>query len=54
MTVLSDHGRIARNGGSVALRERLIALFEMIRRDAADIEALWRIHKRAQQGEAGQ
>lgn len=49
--ILSDQGRIARHGGSVALRERLVVLFDEMRRTNADIAALWEIFDRARRNE---
>lgn len=53
-TILSDQGRIARHGGSGALRERLVVLFDEMHRTNADIEALWEIYERARQRQAEQ
>jgi hypothetical protein len=46
-TIASDQGRVARNGGSVALRRRLVVLWDEIRRLHADIDFLWRVYERA-------
>lgn len=51
VSLFNDQGRIARNGGSVALRERLVVLFDQMRRDNAEIAALWEIYERAKERE---
>lgn len=49
--LLNDQGRIARNGGSIALRQRLVVLFDEMRRTNAEIAALWEIYERAKERE---
>jgi hypothetical protein len=53
-TIASDQGRVARNGGSVALRRRLVVLWDEIHRLHADIDFLWAMYDRAVAKEARQ